>query len=258
MKKIYIFLFCLVSLMIQAQIYDYPMRPGVKGWGDLVTEDDRFAALQIPEETLKSMNTHDLIITCLNLPVMSHYVVFSTLQQGMDVLIQNFNGLQELMKRDDAPMELLALYKKMDTKTMKLSEEGVNQSYWSLRRGFFEMLLVQEPILEKMNETTRLALIKEAQKRIYQKIDDEKEYSSFSYRPTLLILKKSLNKVSDSNLDELKKIKSDPIVQFLEQDTLHVGLMSASPVYSNVYISTPNGTSVPALKLISGDMSQGE
>lgn len=67
-----------------------------------------------------------------------------------------------------------------------------------------------------------------------------------------------MNKFSDSSLDEIKKIESDPIIQFLKQDTLYVNLMSSSPIYSNVYISTPNGTSVAALKLISGDMSQGD
>ena len=257
MKRIYIFLFCLISLMIQAQVYDFPMKPGVKGWENLVTEDDRYAAMQVPEDILESMSTHDLIITCLNFPVMGHYGAFNTLQQGMDVLIQNFNGLQELMKREDAPTELLSLYKKMDAKTMKLQENGLDQSYWTIRRGFFEMLLTQEPILEKMDEKNQLVLMKEAQKRIYQKIDDEKEYSSASYQPTLMIISNILKKTADKS----KMIDGDPITQFIADELLTAnaaGLPQIYAEYTPTIIYTPKGTPVSAQKLVEGDYNSSQ
>lgn len=257
MKKIYVFLFCLVTLVIQAQVYNFPMKPGVEGWGNLETEEDRYAAMQIPEEILKSMSTHDLIITCLNFPAMGHYGAFNSLQQGMDVLIRNFNGLQELMKREDAPTELISLYKKMDAKTMKLQEEGVDQSYWNIRRCFFEMLLAQEPILEKMNEANRLVLMKEAQKRIYQKIEDEKEYSSASYQPTLIIMSNLLKKAGN----KAEMIDKDPIAQLIADKlsaTNEIYLPTIYPEYDDIIVYTPKGTAVPAKKLTKNDYNSSE
>jgi len=39
---------------------------GTSEWANLKTETERFEALQIPPELLKTMSTENLIITCLN------------------------------------------------------------------------------------------------------------------------------------------------------------------------------------------------
>lgn len=57
MNKIFLFLACLVSALSQAQVYDFPIKPGTEEWGKLVIEADRFAAMQIPEDQLKSMDS---------------------------------------------------------------------------------------------------------------------------------------------------------------------------------------------------------
>ena len=70
--------------------------------------------MQIPEDQLVSMSTQDLVITCMNYPAWLYFTAFNNPQDGIDINIHNFNGLQELMKRADAPVELLSVYKQMD------------------------------------------------------------------------------------------------------------------------------------------------
>ena len=67
--------------------------------------------LQIPNEILIMMSTKDLAHTCLNYPLFSDIWAFNNLQDGMDRAISGFNGLKELIERDDAGIELLAIYK---------------------------------------------------------------------------------------------------------------------------------------------------
>ena len=98
-----------------------PVRPGAETWSNLVTEEDRFSAMQIPEEQLVSMSTQDLVITCMNYPAWLYFTAFNNPQDGIDINIHNFNGLQELMKRADAPVELLSVYKQMDAARMALN-----------------------------------------------------------------------------------------------------------------------------------------
>lgn len=59
MKKILLLIACITSVLSQAQVYNFPVKPGTEAWGDLVTEEDRFSAMQIPEDQLVSMSTQD-------------------------------------------------------------------------------------------------------------------------------------------------------------------------------------------------------
>jgi len=177
MKKIFLFLVCLISALSQAQVYDYPVKPGSEEWGKLKTEVDRFAVLQIPENLLKTMNTHDLVVTCLNYPGMVLFGVYNDMQKGMEHLIKNFNGLQELMQRTDAPAELLSVYKQMNSSKLKLLSRSIEQSSWSIRRIYFELLLTQDCVIDKMSDAERSLLMEEARNRLYHKIDNSEEYS---------------------------------------------------------------------------------
>ena len=66
MKKLHFIALCLFPILTQAQVYNFPVKPGTEAWNKLETETERLSALQIPENILKSMSTQDLIITCMN------------------------------------------------------------------------------------------------------------------------------------------------------------------------------------------------
>jgi len=105
---------CLVMAIIAQQqngSYNWPLKPGMPEWKELKTHKEMLEVLQIPNEILIKMDTKDLAHTCLNYPLFSDIWAFNNLQYGMDRAISGFNGLQELIERDDAGIELLAIYK---------------------------------------------------------------------------------------------------------------------------------------------------
>lgn len=230
MKNVFLFLLCAISILSQAQVYDFPIRPGTEEWKSLVTERERFEAMQIPENLLKTMSTYDLIITCMNYPAMGYYTAFNNPQDGMDLVIRNFNGLQELMSRREAPTELLSMYKQMDDKTMNLQNRNIDQSYWSIKRSYFELLLTQNGIIDKMNVEDQYGLMEEARKRINHKIDNQEEYSAIDYQPTLLIMSKILNKSTDKSMRSTNN-------NILDQFTTSGSLMSPSTIITILELS---------------------
>lgn len=246
MKKIFLFLVCLISALSQAQVYDYPVKPGSEEWGKLKTEVDRFAVLQIPENLLKTMNTHDLVVTCLNYPGMVLFGVYNDMQKGMEHLIKNFNGLQELMQRTDAPAELLSVYKQMNSSKLKLLSRSIEQSSWSIRRIYFELLLTQDCVIDKMSDAERSLLMEEARNRLYHKIDNSEEYSVMDYQPSLMIVEKNLKKTVGKS-----SVKSnDPLDQLVAESLMPLNLEKTQTT-----IYTPNGTPITVEKLVSGDLT---
>lgn len=252
MKNIFTFLLCLIPILSQAQVYDFPIKPGTEEWGNLITEKERFEAMQIPKDILKSISTYDLITTCMNYPAMMYFTAFNNPQDGMDIIIQNFNGLQELMGRDDAPTELLSIYKQMDSKTMSIQNLSINQSSWSIRRYYFELLLTQNGIIDKMNKEERSCLDEEARKKLHLKIDNQEEFSSIDYRPTLMIMSKILNKSANTT----KEITEDELLnQLITSGSLRSTILENQPIYENDYIYTPKRTPVLARKLVGGELT---
>ena len=252
MKKCFLFvaIACVLSVLSQAQVYNFPVRPGTETWSNLVTEEDRFSAMQIPEDQLVSMSTQDLVITCMNYPAWLYFTAFNNPQDGIDINIHNFNGLQELMKRADAPAELLSVYKQMDAARMAPKSNAINQTSWSLKRSYFELLLAQDAIINKMSETDRMDLLGEARKKLYQKMEDPVEYSTSDYQSSLILMNKILG---HPTVKSNQALNSDPIDLLIAGGSIQP--FADNAVYSNTTIYTPKGTAVSALQLTSGELS---
>ena len=68
-------------------------------------------ACNIPDPMLTSLTTEALAKACLNYPLFNEVFYVNNLQQGIEGVIRNFNGLTELLKRTDAGQELFKIYK---------------------------------------------------------------------------------------------------------------------------------------------------
>ena len=87
---------------------DRPVKPGY--WDYPVDSENRHIACQIPEEVLFSVSTEELTDIVLRYPNLWHPFVFNNLNTGGNVLYDEFNGIRELFKREDAAKELLKHY----------------------------------------------------------------------------------------------------------------------------------------------------
>ena len=75
---------------------------------------ERVTLSQVPSELLGELSTDELIVTCLNYNLLGDIGLYNSLQQGFNILKNQYNGFQELLKRKDAGSRLLALYKAID------------------------------------------------------------------------------------------------------------------------------------------------
>jgi hypothetical protein len=147
------------SILFSQNIYTYPVKPGTTEWSTLKTEEERIAALQIPDSALSGMTTNELVQVCLNYPAFFQFAAFNDLQSGMLAVIIRFNGIRELMQRKDAGEEILEIYSKMDINGYNNNNLQCTEEYWSIRFIFIELTLAQETILYLMPEYLQKQLL---------------------------------------------------------------------------------------------------
>ncbi|RCX18579.1 hypothetical protein DFP94_106113 [Fontibacillus phaseoli] len=101
--------------------YEYVVKPNTAEWIKLTSTEEKVKATQIPEEILSKMTTKALVETVLKYPLLPNMYAFNTQQQGFDAVLSSFNGLQELLKRSDASLEIqqyqnkLSIFKTTDS-----------------------------------------------------------------------------------------------------------------------------------------------
>ena len=81
--------------------YVYPLQPNTPEWKAIISRKDRAAACQIPADILPAMTTRALAETVLNYPFLSDMYAWNTTSIGFHVLLEDFNGLRELVSRSD-------------------------------------------------------------------------------------------------------------------------------------------------------------
>ena len=118
--------------------------------------------LQIPVETLQKMTTKDIAQTCLSYPLFSDIWAFNSLQEGMERVIDGFNGLQQFLKRDDAGLDLYAIYKTMDPHNFDESWTALKKGQYTAEFAKIEILLAQEAILSSLKNDERFLLLQES------------------------------------------------------------------------------------------------
>lgn len=141
-----LFLICCCVLTVFAQ-QTFPSRDS-KEWNDL-TVVQRWQAVNIPEEKLGKMSTNDLIEHCVNFDFMWDIFNYSNYGIGLNVVIENHNGLRELLNRKDAGGLILDFYKKVDLNKITEISESVDRGEFVGKVFFLELFLSHTNILNK-------------------------------------------------------------------------------------------------------------
>lgn len=142
MKLILIALLIIVSLFgceSNKVVYEYPITPESDEWKHYSTEELR-DMLQLNGKE-KELNTKDLLSVVLDYPYIGSVMAYDTEDSAIKTLRSQFDGLDELLKREDITKEVVDRYESMS----KESEES-NQS----GRMFLETLLRSDAMQEKV------------------------------------------------------------------------------------------------------------
>lgn len=135
--------------------YDYPVKPGTPEWAEFSTGQEMADACQIPNDILNNMSTEGLIETVLNYPLFGDmYLSNINDQTGFNGMHESFNGLRELLQRQDAAAKLFERYELMhpvckENNWPSLVKPGESRSF---SFSFVEIIIAQYVILNQFDE----------------------------------------------------------------------------------------------------------
>lgn len=196
--KYFYFLLTLFFLFgnIQAQVkepWDFPVMPGTSAWEAFTTHKEILKSLQIPKSELNSMSTEELLIICFRYPMWIDMHAYDNAQEGFERVFNGFNGLQELVKRNDLEKALLKFYPKIDDISYLNSLKFKHPIPIFIR---IEMFLSQENILNKMSKKGKMSLLKSARDHHGKKMKQLERYSINSRKYAGKLMGKILKKLN--------------------------------------------------------------
>lgn len=103
----------------------YKITPEDSEWRDFKTTEEMYKACQIDTEILENMSTEELVKAVVDYPLMINVYAYDSMEQGVEALRRHFDGINELLERNDKIEGLCAYLEKVSDKeeARKLGEE---------------------------------------------------------------------------------------------------------------------------------------
>lgn len=76
--------------------YTFPNVADPTVWKTFNNMEEMLAACQIPDDVLQQISTENLIVSCMNYPLFFTYSAYNNELDGIKILMDHFNGFQEL------------------------------------------------------------------------------------------------------------------------------------------------------------------
>jgi hypothetical protein len=153
-------------------------------WKTFNNMEEMIAACQVPDNILKHLSTENLIITCMNYPLFFTYSAYNNELDGIKILMDHFNGFQELRKRDSAAEQLIDYYSEMNVEAAPFDRRANNSI---LHMGYIELVLASEKIPNVFEAQNVAKLEKDASAKLQEKLSHTDLYSIFSVRKSLVL-----------------------------------------------------------------------
>lgn len=137
-------------------------------------------AEQIPETELGSIPTEQLIHKYLNSRYSRYIFLYpDDVNYALKKAYNDYNGLRELLKRNDTVKSLLEIYQRMNPGAYEEGWEPVRKGQFSFSFVFVEILLSQESILNSFTGSETKAVLTELLKKNELKAHHHDLYSMF-------------------------------------------------------------------------------
>ena len=161
--------------------WDFPVMPGSEEWKKFTSHQEMVDACQIPIDILSSLSTDDLARICLRYPLLADIFAFNFLDNGLDGLFIEFNGVKELYNRD-ASNELLNYYSSIINNMSFLDSEasGNEKGRFLIRIFSLEALLSR---LEPQYVANKEYYFKEILKALVAGYEEQLNYPDEITRP---------------------------------------------------------------------------
>lgn len=216
--------------------YEYPVTPAMSEWATLSVEEKR-NMLQIPEKILHNMPTDVLIQAYTDFPLNSLVFAYNTKQDGFRRVHNEFNGLRELLQREDITASLIEYYKKMTVDGYDVNWQPVEIGKFTFQFTYIELLLSQPEIINQLNQPETNFLIQELITKFERKIDHIDEYSIVGLESSAYAISHILNRndaISSSNAATDEAVQSFLMTgQLTQGDMLDFILLKARTFRQN-------------------------
>jgi hypothetical protein len=211
MTQFIMYIFVFFSLAATAQekkvAWNYSVKPGMEEWQQFKSVDEMYKSCQIPDNIIKIIDTESLVDICFNFPAPPIYPFFNTPQEGFNSFYSNFNGIRELFNRKDAGHYLLIKYTAISLSDFSPLWELHRQGQFVSHYKFVESILSQPQIIQSLDAKERKQLLKEALRKIEEKISMTDLFSSYSLDMNMWVIGNILH--SDENVSlPIKKQKN--------------------------------------------------
>jgi hypothetical protein len=121
-------------------------------WPSYDNHVDMINAAQIPEYILNQMSTEDLVEAFLNYPLSVDLIAWNSYGQGFDAVKSQFNGLDELVNREDGAQKLLEKLQSFSAITkFDVNSRSFDSSQY-MHPYFLEVLLAQPEFMNQFTE----------------------------------------------------------------------------------------------------------
>lgn len=154
--------------------YKYSIYPGDDEWNKY-NANEKTQMLQIPEKTLQNLTTEALVKVVAAYPYLSDMFYYDTYEAGFEAVRNSFNGLDELMKREDAAECLIEYYEKIDFREYVNLKEPVSVVKAS-NNNALEVILAQLQMVNTVSSTKSNEIETSIKKNMQDRIDNKSTF----------------------------------------------------------------------------------
>lgn len=212
MKAIFIillFLFCSYECFAQLA-YDYPIKPGTEEWKAIDSQFVKDSLCQIPDDIINRLTTEELLDVCLEYPMLGDILAFNNVQDGVEGVKNNFNGIYELLLRTNCSQVLIDRYVSIFPNDFQESWSLVKKGEYSFKIMVLELLIAQPEVISQLNVELKKTLISNLIKKKVDKSNPE-IYGRTSHMTVYFTISKIL--ISDAVYYKLTEDYMDDVVK---------------------------------------------
>ena len=195
------------------QMFSYDSVTNPEVWKTFMSFEEMMAATQIPEAILKELPTDTLVALCMNHPLANNYIYYENHIEGAKIIIDRFNGFQELKKREDAPQKILSYYENYDLTFDRNNKECNPYAshrilYKPLNIGFIELVIASKEFSKLYTAECLGQLESIANVKFEQKLSNKNYIVAPILSKSLLIGSQiKLERVKNVDNSDMKKLK---------------------------------------------------
>jgi hypothetical protein len=216
-------------------MYEFP-----NNWREKENPAERKEALQIPENILHEIPTTQLLDICVVYPYLIDILFFSNFQDGFEKLVDEFNGLKELLHRNDAKYVVLNKYISMVANPTFFNDYTSSQKGgYSFKLFFIEILLSQREILSEFNNSDTKAVLIKSYNMLQEKHDNRQVYGEFGKTSSFLLMARLIHK--EKYIAQDHKSMDKPTRDFIEKPVVAGNAVKHAVIEDvKTYITTIN------------------